>query len=73
MKNTDFGKATIRININEWDLFKKICKLNNSDASKEIRKFIKDYIANNSDKVAELLKIKGDEKWETFTWSKQKS
>jgi hypothetical protein len=62
MKNTEKYKATIMLNKNEWELFKKITKMNESDASKEIRKFIKNYIAGNSDKVAELLKLKGEEK-----------
>jgi hypothetical protein len=62
MKNTDKEKrATIRVNENDWELFKQLCKSNESDASKEIRKFIKNYIAENSDKVAELIK-KGGEK-----------
>jgi hypothetical protein len=61
MKNTEKYKATIMLNKSEWELFKQLCKSNESDANKEIRKFIKNYIAENSDKVAELLK-KGGEK-----------
>ena len=57
MKNTDKEKrSTIRVNESEWELFKQLCKMNESDASKEIRKFIKGYIANNSNKITELLK-----------------
>jgi hypothetical protein len=56
MENTEIIKATILVDRNTWNLFKKVCKLNETDASKEIRKFIKAYIADNSDKVAELVK-----------------
>jgi len=42
-------RATIRIkNPEEWELFKRLCKENESDASKEIRIFIKKYIAKNN-------------------------
>jgi len=56
MKNTDKDKrATIRVNENDWELFKELCKANESDASKEIRKFIKQYIADNSDKIKDIV------------------
>ena len=56
MKNTDKEKrATIRVNESDWDLFKQLCKANESDASKEIRKFIKSYIANNTDKIKDIV------------------
>lgn len=62
MKNTDKDKrATIRVNESDWDLFKQLCKANESDASKEIRKFIKQYIAENSDKIKDIL-MKGEQK-----------
>ena len=62
MKNTDKEKrATIRVNESDWDLFKQLCKANESDASKEIRKFIKQYIAENSDKIKDIL-MKGGQK-----------
>jgi hypothetical protein len=41
------GKISIRINKKEWEIFKEKAKLNESDASKEIRKFIKKYIKDN--------------------------
>jgi len=35
MKNTDKDKrATIRVNENDWELFKELCKMNETDASK---------------------------------------
>jgi len=56
MKNADKDKrATIRVNENDWELFKELCKANESDASKEIRKFIKSYIADNSDKIKNIV------------------
>ena len=59
MKNK-YKHMTIRINWNDWELFKELCKANESDASKEIRKFIKEYIAQNTDKIKDIV-MKGDE------------
>ena len=61
MKNKDknFGVVTLRLNKNDWEIFKKLCRLNNTDASKEMRKFIKSYIADNSDKIKDIV-MKGD-------------
>ncbi len=39
---------TIQVEKDLWDKFKKIAKYKDSDASKEIRKFIKQYLAENS-------------------------
>ena len=56
MKNTDKEKrATIRVNESDWDLFKQLCKANESDASKEIRKFIKNYIAEHSHQIKDIV------------------
>jgi len=56
MKNTDKDKrATIRVNENDWELFKELCKANESDASKEVRKFIKEYITQNTDKIKNIV------------------
>ena len=54
--NKDFKLANIKVNPNDWELFKELCELNGSNASVEIRRFIKGYIADNSDKVLELIK-----------------
>ncbi len=60
MKNTDKEKrATIRVNESDWELFKQLCKANESDASKEIRKFMKNYIAEHSHQIKEIV-MKGD-------------
>jgi len=37
-------KATILVDAEQYEKFKKLTKANNSDASKEIRKFIERYI-----------------------------
>jgi len=58
MKNK-YKHMTIRINEDDWELFKELCKANESDASKEIRKFIKNYIADNSDKIKDIV-MKGN-------------
>ena len=55
MKNKDLTKATILIERDTWKLFRDLCKANETDASKEIRKFIKSYIANNSDKIKDIV------------------
>ncbi|HIC86655.1 MAG TPA: hypothetical protein EYP03_00010 [Aquificae bacterium] len=36
-------------NEDEWELFKKLCRKNNSDASKEVRKFIREYIKKHKE------------------------
>jgi len=48
MENTI--KAAFRIDKEIWEVFKKICKENETDASKEIRKFIKDFLKNHQTK-----------------------
>jgi len=45
---------TIRVEKELWDKFKKIAKYKDSDASKEIRKFIKQYLAENSQLFLEI-------------------
>ena len=57
MKNTDNDiiRATILMERNTWELFRELAKENESDASKEVRKFIKSYIANNSDKIKDIV------------------
>ena len=45
---------TIRVEKDLWDKFKKITRYKDSDASKEIRKFIKQYLAENSQLFLEM-------------------
>jgi len=58
MKNK-YKHMTIRINENDWELFKQLCKLNETDASKEIRKFMKNYIAEHSHQIKDIV-MKGN-------------
>lgn len=44
-------KTTLRINKEIWEKFKKICKENETDASKEIRKFIKNFLKDHQTKT----------------------
>jgi metal-responsive CopG/Arc/MetJ family transcriptional regulator len=47
---------TIRVEEDLWDKFKKVAKYKDSDASKEIRKFIKRYLAENSQLFMDICK-----------------
>jgi hypothetical protein len=40
-------KANIIVEFDKWEQFKKLTKLKQSDASKEIRKFIDKWLAKN--------------------------
>ena len=46
-------KTSFLLDKEEYELFKKLCKKNHSDASKEIRKFISEY--NNRHKASNKL------------------
>lgn len=47
-------KTSLTLDETDYKLFKEICKVNNSDASKEIRKFIEEYISKNQQTVMKL-------------------
>jgi len=49
-------KATINVEAQKWEDFKKIAKLNQSDSNKEIRKFIDEYLSKNAQLT---MKIRG--------------
>ena len=40
--------VNIRVEEAHWERFKKVAKARDSDASKEVRKFIKRYLAENA-------------------------
>ncbi len=40
--------VNVRVDDQKWERFKKIAKLNESDASKEIRKAINKYLSENT-------------------------
>ncbi len=50
----EMKKATILVESEKWERFKKIAKKKQSDASKEIRKFIDKYLAENSQLFLEM-------------------
>ena len=61
MKNKDkFGVVSLRLNKNDWEIFKELCRLNNSDASKEMRKFMKNYIAEHTHQIKDIV-MKGEQ------------
>ena len=39
-------KVNMNVDVETWERFKKVAKHNHSDASKEIRKFIEQYLAD---------------------------
>jgi len=55
----ELKRVNINVRANEWERFKKIAKYKESDASKEIRKFIQKYLSENSQL---FLKIERGEK-----------
>jgi len=48
-------KVMIRVAPSDWDLFKELTKETGSNASVEIRRFIKEYIAQNTDKIKDIV------------------
>jgi len=47
--------ATFRIEKSKWEVFKKIAKAKESDANKELRKFVNEYVEQNKDLVNKLF------------------
>jgi hypothetical protein len=54
-------KVMVRVAPSDWELFKEIAKMEGSNESVEVRRFIKNYLAKRTDKINELLK-KGETK-----------
>jgi len=54
MFEKNLKKTSVMFDVDDYELFKKICKLNNSDASKTLRAFIEDYISKNQQTVMKL-------------------
>jgi antitoxin component of RelBE/YafQ-DinJ toxin-antitoxin module len=48
--------VNIRVDEDKWERFKKIAKANESDASKEVRKFINKYLSENAQLHLEIQK-----------------
>lgn len=51
MFERNLKKTSLTLDEEHYKLFKEICKVNNSDASKEIRKMIEKYIKDNQQTV----------------------
>ena len=51
-------KVMIRVAPSDWKLFKEIAKMEGSNASVEVRRFIKSYLAKQTDKINKLIKEK---------------
>jgi len=47
--------ANFKIEKKKWEVFKKITKAKNSDAAKELRKFVDEFIEQNKDLVNKLF------------------
>ena len=55
MLNKEMMTVNIKVDKSKWNIFKKVAKAQNSDASKEIRKFIDRYIKDNKDLIEKLF------------------
>jgi hypothetical protein len=55
MKQQNIKNRTIMVEETDWNIFKRLTKLNNTDASKELRKFIKKYINENRESLNRLF------------------
>lgn len=54
MFKQNLKKTSLTLDADDYNIFKKVAKINNSDASKEIRKFIADYISQNQQLVMKI-------------------
>lgn len=61
LKISNLKRTSISLDEYKFSLFKQVCKDNNSDASKEIRKFIERELIENENKVKEIIKRKNND------------
>lgn len=54
MFQEELKKTSLSLNAEQYQTFKKICKVKHSDASKEIRKFMEQYLKENKQIVMNL-------------------
>ena len=54
MFEKNLKKTSVMFDTDDYKLFKQICKVNNSDASKTLRAFIEDYISKNQQTVIKI-------------------
>ena len=50
----EMKKVGFNVEVTKWENFKKIAKLNQSDANKELRKFIDSYLTQNTQLAIKL-------------------
>jgi len=50
----EMKKVGFNVEVTKWENFKKIAKLNQSDANKELRKFIDSYLTQNAQLAIKL-------------------
>ena len=54
MFEKNMKRTSVTLDADDFQLFKKICKINNSDASKTIRQFVEEYIKKNQQTVIKI-------------------
>ncbi len=54
MSDENIIRATVRVDRDKWERFKRICKAKNLDASKQIRMWIDQFLADNSQLFLEM-------------------
>jgi len=59
-KKSDLKQVIMRIPENDWELFKEVTREVGSNASVEIRRFIKQYLAEHTDEIKKIM-MKGSE------------
>ena len=47
-------RTSVTLDKEDFQLFKQLCKINNSDASKTLRAFIEEYISKNQQTVMKM-------------------
>jgi len=55
MKENKTKKMVVVLDEHEYNTFKKLVKLDDMDISKTIRKFVRNYIEQNKDKLEKLF------------------
>ena len=53
-KKPEHKRVNFNVDPEKWERFKKVAKLKNSDANKELRKFIDKYLSENGQLALEV-------------------
>ena len=54
-KQENLKQVIIRIGENDWELFKEVTRETGSNASVEIRRFIKQYLAEHTNEIKKIM------------------